>query len=333
MINILSDRSNASTEIIVARRNYFNKLFVIIDTGEDKSIRTIIDEMKGVFSYYEDVELKDILKFIKFMANTSYRRKGDYMIDFIRSKANKEPLPEKPNFSKGKGYEIVPNRYKDIDRPQIITDRIKSELKEDSIKFDSAFITSIKKYLNSLDLDLVVDYMVKAYDLNPVSVEELEQLSYTLNFFAENLNANVERFSKLIPEKEEDAKAIRETEIYGEDDLSSFVKSDIGRLYSWKKKVLSNEAAYYEKFKSCIDKMIETKEVSKIDAKPLNAKDTIEHDSPFVGAYYDQLSKLFKVYDNNKVGLNTVTNTTKQEFMKKLSKRLIIDNKDIESEE
>ena len=336
MISRLYNNDYRSLEIVNSRKKYFNRLYEIIDKGEQKSIKDIIDEMKSVFE--EEVELTSILKFIKYMANTSYRTKGDYMIDFIRCKASRQPLPKKPMIASFNGYDF-PSGTPEIteeNRARKYTERMKKELEEyrtnkTKIELDHYFVQNIKRDLGRLDTELVVDYLVALYDLTPISNEELDRFSYTLNFFIDHMKEFLEKFSVLDSNKEEDSKKIKELKIEGEEELVPSYKNDIGRLHTWKKNKIENELKYYVDLKGLIDKIMETGELIKPSCKPLNAKEIIERDAPFVFEYRDQIMKGAKIYETHFKSLKSCPTEKKEELIKTFNKKMLLQNNNIEN--
>lgn len=338
MEKYLFDNNARNTVIFEKRKLYFNRLFDLALNSDKDSYDDLRTKMLAVFG--DDTTFEEVENFIELMNRYAYPTKAGYIKKVLGNKKIGSPEEvEKPLFMTKQSVYFEPDEnltrvnreFRCRNLTKIMQEALKDAKEGKEVVKDKTILQNIKKDLSFLDIDLVLDYLMFLYDLKPISKDELEKLDYTLNYFKENVAANLEKFKGLDYKKEEDAKTIRELKMDGEEELDSLIKKDIGRLYTWKTRKLKNLLEYYTSYEEWIRGIIDTEEFTRPNTSKGYINKLIKEESPFIIDYYNEIGNVAKFYDTNIKSLQTVCNTKKQEVKQAFVKKLLLDNNSVEN--
>ena len=320
------------------RKKEFEIIYNIVENNQNLTVEQLVEKISA--SLKEDCTLQDIERFLNFIVRFHYPTRGTFVIEVLNSRKNGDTrILEAPIVRKIECMDEIMSETSPLveqERTRLASEMMKDYLdakKEGKdVERPSNDYYKIKKDLCRLDFDLVVDYYIAVNNLVPISVEELEQLKFTLEFFIENLAKNYEMFGNLDYTLPEDIEKIKSFYIDGEKSLAPLYKNDIGRLYAWKlgkiRESLNNHRMLLDNFKNIIEKH----ELGKLEPISSNRKNNLNSESPFLVEYYDQINAMGKIYDGQIRKISSITDAKREELEKLFVKKLILKNNSVENE-
>lgn len=320
------------------RKKEFEIIYNIVENNQNLTVEQLVEKISA--SLKEDCTLQDIERFLNFIVRFHYPTRGTFVIEVLNSRKNGDTrILEAPIVRKIECMDEIMSETSPLveqERTRLASEMMKDYLdakKEGKdVERPSNDYYKIKKDLCRLDFDLVVDYYIAVNNLVPISVEELEQLKFTLEFFIENLAKNYEMFGNLDYTLPEDIEKIKSFYIDGEKALAPLYKNDIGRLYAWKlgkiRESLNNHRMLLDNFKNIIEKH----ELGKLEPISSNRKNNLNSESPFLVEYYDQINAMGKIYDGQIRKISSITDAKREELEKLFVKKLILKNNSVENE-
>ena len=320
-----------------SRKKDFDILYNVVENNQNLSIEDLIRKI-GI-SLKEDCTLYDIEKFVSFVIKYHYPTRGTFVKEVLNIRKNGDTIMiDAPSVRKIENMDEIMSEASPLveqERTRLASEMMKSylEAKKEGKKVERDYndYYKIKKDLCRLDFDLVVDYYIAVNNLKPISVEELEQIKFTLEFFIEHLSKNYEMFGKLDYLKAEDIERIKDFYIEGERTLAPLYKNNIGKLYAWKLGKLRESLNNYKMLSDNLKNITEKHELGKLEPITTNRKNNINSESPFLVEYYDQINSIGRVYDGQIRKINTVTDDKRKELEKIFVKKLLLENNNVEN--
>ena len=184
----------------------------------------------------------------------------------------------------------------------------------------------IKKYLKEFDQEKYVDYIIKHFKVESMSIEELKQLLEVVEFFKKNLEKNVLLFKKTDEENIDDIKNTEHIIVSGQEDLGSYHLDYPRRLFKWKLDKIEKSYQFYIKYENMLKAVIEKNDFSGYKDFTFTEKSFIDTQDSFIKDYYDNFINCNKANDHIS-GINTVNqkdyDTINNNFINKLIRREI----------
>lgn len=319
------------------RKKEFEIIYNIVENNQNLTVEQLVEKISS--SLKEDCTLHDIERFLNFIVRFHYPTRGTFVIEVLNSRKNGDTrILEAPSVRKIECMDEIMSETSPLveqERARLASEMMKSylEAKKEGkdVERPSNDYYKIKKDLCRLDFDLVVDYYIAVNNLVPISVEELDQIKFTLEFFIEHLSKNYEMFEKLDYTIPEDIERIKDFYIEGERTLAPLYKNNIGKLYAWKLGKLREALNNYKMLSDNLKNITEKHEFGKLETISFNRKNNINSESPFLVEYYDQINSIGRVYDGQIKKVHTITDDKRKELEKLFVKKLLLQNNSVEN--
>lgn len=182
-------------------------------------------------------------------------------------------------------------------------------------------MAGIKKNIGIIGIDKYIEILKIQFGLQEISIEDLEQFEYAINFFIKNLETNIELYNNYDTNNPDDIKEIYNLYEKGQEKLKFEYKINPKKMKSWKLRKMNVLLAKYSELRNILNNFNGNN--LNFGVLDNNALRILKNDEEFVYQFYINLINIINVYNTQVKNIYSVNDEVKNKLCNQYIKKLL----------
>lgn len=182
-------------------------------------------------------------------------------------------------------------------------------------------MAGIKKNIGIIGIDKYIEILKIQFGLQEISIEDLEQFEYAINFFIKNLETNIELYNNYDTNNPDDIKEIYNLYEKGQEKLKFEYKINPKKMKSWKLRKMNVLLAKYSELRNILNNFNGNN--LNFGVLDNNALRILKNDEEFVYQFYINLINIINVYNTQVKNIYSVNDEVKNKLCDQYIKKLL----------